>query len=511
MTRPLFTILSIIFCLQLNVFAQDSLFHYEVEAQTTATSNGVVPFWMRSNQYGSIPNAGVSGSFLGRASKAYDTTRSNTWYGKKKLIDWGAGFEGRTNLGKESNLALIEGYGKMRVAIFELKAGRTKDVMGLNGDSSLTSGNFAISGNALGIPKIEISIPEYYTLPLWDGLIAIKGNFSHGWAGKYTVQTVELEEVGTLEDETINTKTYIHQKSLYGRIGRDSWKLKLYGGFSHQAMWGNEKDVYGADFDLSSFETFLYVITGKPYANGIVLSSKIGNQLGSIDVGAEYEFKNSNLLVYRQNFYDVGALSKLANIRDGLNGIRLENKRPRLQNENVFQWKTILFEFLYTKNQAGELWSKITKSGDENYYNSYYYKEGWSYNGQGLGTPFITTVSESKKGQIKNPNEYFINNRLYSFHLGFSGHLKDWNFISKVSYSRNFGTYNTSPIGGSIGEIRNPPIYGLFETVNQFSGQLELQKEFNKKLTMGMVVALDQGRLLDNSIGLQLKLVRSFN
>src|SRR5690554_1584987 len=100
MIRFFLTVISITLCLHLNVIAQDSLFHYEVEAQTTATSNGVVPFWMRSNQFDSIPNSGASGSFLGRVYKAYDTTTSDNWYGKEKLIDWGAGFEGRTNLGK---------------------------------------------------------------------------------------------------------------------------------------------------------------------------------------------------------------------------------------------------------------------------------------------------------------------------------------------------------------------------------------------------------------------------
>src|SRR5690606_25231710 len=154
------------------------------------------------------------------------------------------------------NLSLIEGYGKMRVAIFQLKAGRTKDVMGLNGDSSLTSGNFAISGNALGIPKVEISIPEYYTLPIWDGLIAIKGNFAHGWMGEYTVADERLIQSEIAESQIAYPKTYFHQKSLYGRVGKDEWKLKLYGGFSHQAMWGNEKDVYGNTFNLSNLQTF---------------------------------------------------------------------------------------------------------------------------------------------------------------------------------------------------------------------------------------------------------------
>jgi len=497
MIRSLFIVLSTFICSYLNASAQDSLFHYEAEVQATGTSNGVVPFWMRSNQYGSVPNAGISTSFLGRAYKSYDTAKSDNWYGKEKLIDWGVGFEGRANLGKESNLTLIEGYGKMRLAIFELKAGRTKDQMGLNGDSTLTSGNFAVSGNAFGIPKIEISIPEYYTLPIWDGLIALKGNFAHGWVGDYTVFSNK------------NIKTYFHQKSLYGRIGRKDWKLKLYGGFNHQAMWGNERDVYDTDFDLSTFKTFLYVVTGKAYGNDLIPSSKIGNQIGSIDVGAEYDLKNNNLFIYRQTFYDVGALSKLANILDGLNGIRLENRKVRYPNK-LFQWKTLLFEFLYTKNQAGELWSKITTTGAENYYNNYYYNEGWSYNKKGLGTPFITTRYDAKDGQIMVPNAQFINNRLYAFHIGFSGYLKSWNFVSKLSYSKNFGTYGTSPIGVLFGNNRVPPKYGIFQTVNQFSAYLELQKEVNRDMSLGIVTAFDQGKLLDNSIGLQLRLIKHF-
>src|SRR5690606_204110 len=120
-----------------------------------------------------------------------------------------------------------------------------------------------------------------------------------------------------------------------------------------------------------NFQTFIYAITGKVYETKIIPSSKIGNQLGSIDIGAENDFKSTNFLIYRQNIYDVGALSKLANIMDGLNGIRLENKKMTPAGR-TFQWKTILFEFLYTKNQAGELWSKYTRSGDEDYYNNYY-------------------------------------------------------------------------------------------------------------------------------------------
>src|SRR5687768_4363296 len=71
-----------------------------VETQAIATSDQV-PFWMRSNQFGSIPLSGISGSIIGRAARKYDSSR-------KRLFDWGAGFEGRVNAGKRAEFLLIE-------------------------------------------------------------------------------------------------------------------------------------------------------------------------------------------------------------------------------------------------------------------------------------------------------------------------------------------------------------------------------------------------------------------
>ena len=58
----------------------------------------------------------------------------------------------------------------------------------------------------------------------------------------------------------------------------------------------------------------------------LLKKTRIGNHIGSIDLGLEYEFDKTRLLIYRQNFYEGGALSQLANIQDGLNGISITNK-----------------------------------------------------------------------------------------------------------------------------------------------------------------------------------------
>ncbi|MDZ7634129.1 MAG: hypothetical protein U5L72_06685 [Bacteroidales bacterium] len=108
-------------------------------------------------------------------------------YPANKLFDWGASFEGRANVGQNSNLILIEGYGKVRFGVLDVKAGRSKDIMGLC-DTTLTSGSYGVSGNGLGIPKIEISIVDFYQIPWFDRLLAIKGNFSHGWFGQTSMK-----------------------------------------------------------------------------------------------------------------------------------------------------------------------------------------------------------------------------------------------------------------------------------------------------------------------------------
>ncbi|HEX9511590.1 MAG TPA: capsule assembly Wzi family protein [Puia sp.] len=477
---------------------ETSSYHASLETQGVLTTKNYVPFWLRSNQFGSVPLPGTSGSFIGALRKDYDTvdnmptdvvSGSHT-----KVVDWGASLElrGDMGFGQRSRLALIEGYAKLKVSIFELKAGRAKEIMGLV-DTSLSSGAFAVSGNALGIPKVQISIPEYWTLPFFGDLFSVKGNFAHGWLGEQPIRTSPLVK---------QANTYFHQSSLYVRLGKPDWRLHLYGGFNHQVYWGHEKEINGKSYQLSTFKSFEYVVLGKTYQG-----SKVGNHLGSVDLGMEYEFGNTKLFLYRQNFYDEGALAKLANIADGLNGISLLNERPR---ESSFQWHRLLLELFYSKDQAGYPWSIRTKSGDENYYNNYQYSHGWSYKDQALGNPLITTYPMARAGLPNDPSDYFSNNRVVAFHAGMEGYLDDYQFTAKATYSFNYGTFGTSKWGYSTGNSFHPPDYGIWKEVRQFSTYLEVQRGFNNGWQAGCVAALDAGDLLYNSSGLILKLKKSF-
>jgi len=471
--------------------------HATTEIYTTATSNGVVPFWMRSNQFGSIPSEGLSTNLVATLYKDYKE-------GNKALVDWGFGLNLRANIGTVTELIPVEAYLKGRLSIFQLKAGRSKDYSGMT-DPELSSGSFSLSGNALGIPNIEISVPEFWYIPYTQQLIAFKGRMSHGWMGDVEIQ------YGAFNGQKL--PTYFHHLDIYGQLGKPNWKLKLYGGINHDAIWGSDAQIFGDQYQLhSDLEAFWYVMTGKHQPMVVQDISKIGNHLGSIDAGFSYETENIVLSCFRQQFYDKGALYYLVSIADGLNNMTITNKKFKPYSQ-VWSWNKFLLEIFYSKNQAGEEGAKETPSGPEYYYNHAVYAEGYSYRGLGLGNPFITAATDARSGLPHDPHNYFINNRVLAIHLATTGSFWGCNYTAKLSFSRNWGEHATSGIEYQwfIGELVHKTYpYGIFTPVNQFSGYLEANRPIGNGYSVGAAVAVDQGKLLNNSVGGFLKLVKKW-
>lgn len=455
-----------------------------ITAGIFGTSDGNVPFWMRSMKYGNVPTNGISFSLLGGLKKDYESTN------RPKLMDWGAGFESRVNAGNHSNFIILEAYAKIRLSIFELKGGRFREQIGLV-DSTLSSGAFSLSGNALGIPKIEAGIPEFWNVPLTNEVIAIKGNLAHGWMG-----TQLLNE--NVPDILIGeSDAYLHQLTAYGRIGKPQWKIRLYGGLNHLAMWGNENQIF-PEWGLSDVKVFKYVLLGKKYGTATVPSSKIGNHLGSIDQALELETDQILFTGYHQFFYDVGALAKLANVKDGLWGISLKNRQSE---PGAFYWNKLLFEFFDSKSQGGEIDSKPRPSGAENYYNNFLYYYGWFYKGENIGNPLLTSKKYLKEGYPTTEDQYFPNTRIIAFHGGTEFKYNDWHCSGLLTYSINLGAYATSPAERKRPDIivyHDPP---YFPKLKQLSAFFESHRELQNGFEIGIQMAIDQGDLLYNSVG----------
>ena len=136
------------------------------------TSGSYTPFWLRANQYGAVPTEESYGTF------GFET-RGKVVLNKR--ADWGYGVAARINLAETKADPLIqEAYLKGRYGIFELQLGRKKQLQGLM-DSTLSSGSYIWSGNALPMPSINLVVKDFWAPAFLKDVVGFKGNYSHGW------------------------------------------------------------------------------------------------------------------------------------------------------------------------------------------------------------------------------------------------------------------------------------------------------------------------------------------
>lgn len=454
---------------------------YRLETGTYLSTSGITPFWLRSNQYGIVPLCSPMLTFRGSAHKEYDSTKNENQQLKK--FGYGYGFWGVANVCKQSALLLPEAYLKVRYGAFEFYGGRRREIMGLV-DTMLSSGSYIWSGNALPMPKLQISIPNYTSL-IGQGLISVKGAYVHGWFNN---------------DRPITKHVKLHQKSFYTRIGKDSWKIRMYTGFNHNVQWGGESPFYSIDGKLpDGFKNYINAVTGKRSAitNSPQTSdfdaNRVGNHLGTIDIGMDIKFKNTDLFFYRQNIYEDGSLFYLNNITDGLNGISI-----KLKNSQFI--KKIGFEYLNTTSQGGNVFAFLNGEpnelrGADNYFNNGQFADGWTYKNNIIGTPFIQNSYLNFKASDKLKNFFIENNRIKLFNISALGNFrKDLSFSFRSSFSTNYGTYNDS----------------TDKPLKQLSTIFSLTKSnFNfKNTTLNLALSFDTGSLYKISFGTSIRFIK---
>ncbi|MBN8820519.1 MULTISPECIES: capsule assembly Wzi family protein [unclassified Spirosoma] len=458
---------------------------YRTEVGSYFSTSGQTPFWLRANQYGIVPSEHAIMTVRQSLRVDYhDAPKSklDSLRLVNRRVDWGWGAEAVLNAGYDYKLLIPEAYVKLKFGrSMELWAGRRREIVGLV-DSTLSSGSYAWSGNALPMLKIQFAIPDY--IPR-KGLISFKGFYAHGW----------------FEQDRFVNNSMLHQKALYARFGKPNWRIKLYAGINHEVMWGGSTERLPSTSVIKNnqlpnqFSDYVNMVLALPLGNRTDIDTtrvssfdhenRIGNHLGSVDLGFEYIGNSFSLFAYRQNIYEDGSLFYLTNIQDGLNGLRIRNRRSH--NPNGFQIQDLLFEYLFTESQGGSLFlENAAQRGRDNYFNHSQYQDGWSRYGLTMGTPFITPTPDSRSDL---PRYGFTNNnRVSVMHVGVSGQILDFfKFQFKASYSENLGTY----------EAPFPAPVRQFSSVLSVSSPLYILNG----VTANAAVATDIGDLYANSLG----------
>ena len=450
------------------------------------------PFWLQTNQFGTVPRsgsallvrAGLQHSWLlSKLDSVKQWRKTQGTFSPEQAWRLEVGAEAVANVGSSAQSILFpQAYGALRYANWELRVGRRKQWVGL-ADSTLGTGSYAWSGNALPIPKVQLGLTRFTAVPFTNTWLSVLGFYSEGWFEKGRPITSELK---------------FHQKQLYLRIGKPNSKLKLYGGFNHQVQWGGKSPYETVNGQMpNGFKNYLVMIRGGGKVDTVNATffdnaNRVGNHLGTVDFAFEVNGTHANWFFYRQNIYEDGSLFQLTNLADGLNGVRIRRKHT---NKNHFSVSEIVFEGLYTKSQGGEIFIFDQKIfGKDNYFNHTQVRDGWSYYGRTIGTPFITPTSETIWKFPNYGDAFTSNNRVWVLHSGLRGSLsKSVEWSTKLSYSSNAGVYDL-PFPNAI---------------YQFSGLLRVQARTSwlggNTLLSGSVAA-DWGGLYPNSYGLMLSL-----
>ncbi|UBM57653.1 capsule assembly Wzi family protein [Marinilongibacter aquaticus] len=476
--KPIYSFFLGLFCL--NAFGQNSLIKnnlYSLKASAFTSTQKDLPFWLRANQYGTVPNQSNFVQLSALAQHEYDSLYNRQ--GQLNRFSFGYGLDVSGNIGSQNHFFLTQAYAKIRFKALELYVGRRKEIFGLV-DSSSTSGSYIWSGNALPMPKVQIHTPNYVYFGKHKRL-AFNAGISHGWFGK----------------DSVVQGAWLHQKWLYLRFGKPNAAFKFYAGANHQAQWGGHSDIledlpeYATTINgkLAPYPLYSYQYLLLPFLQKIIPPDKnkvpsydgglaVGNQLGSVDIAAEINPYWGHILIYKQLPYDFArSIAHLNNIEDGLHGISV-----RIHEAEYVQ--KIIFEFFNSKSQGRYRFGKLQPSNygevDNYFYHGQY--QSWSYKNHIIGTPFIIF---KKDGRLR------YNNRIQYFYLGLEGTLLGLQYHTKHAFSNNFGSY------------------GAEFLKRQYSGFLSLKKPLYNKQLINLQLAFDSGQLYNNSFGLSLTYQKS--
>ncbi|GAB3568476.1 capsule assembly Wzi family protein [Spirosoma luteolum] len=435
------------------------------------SSTPETPFWFQTNQYGTVPTQSATGWLRAATTIGY---RSDSATARRPRTDWGGGLELIGQVGRQQQVLLTEAYLKGKLGVFELFAGRRKQVLGL-AESPLSMGSFSWSRNAQPMPRVQISIPVFTPLGFTRQFVALKAYFSHGWFGQ----------------QTYVKGSFLHQKGIAIRLGKPTARFHVMGAFDHQVQWSGYAPFLETDPNTAfhgqlatSWEAFYNVVVPAKTDALKNLSkfttydqNRVGDHRGTAELAIALNLPATTVTFYQQHFYDIGRkLYNFRNIEDGLYGLRLMSKKryARVQDAVV--------EVFNTQSQGYIHFGRTLGGEPENYYINGQYPDGWSYRGRTIGNPFISQTASTNPALGGQPfygdkadgtrisGLYGINNnRLLAFNGAIMGYLptqsrngvvRYWQYRLQASYSQNFGLFSRPFPGG----------------INQFSALASLSK-----------------------------------
>lgn len=455
-----------------NIFSQKKL-EYQTQVGIISSTGKNTAFWAVSNQNGVISNNPNSEFIRSGLFVPYDSSRN-------KKLDVSAGLDLVRRFDGGYDILYQQYYLKFKYRFLHLQGGRIEEFFG-NQDSTLSSGCLLYSNNAQPLPKITAGILNYTAIPFTNGLVEIKGAVSHGW----------------FEKGTYVKDTWLHQKYMFVRFG-GKWPVRVHFGLMHSVQWSGISSDPSLGQLPSSFFYYTVIFQAKqlPFDSADFVNrgkqwteyyNRIGNHLGSKYYGIDFDINKTSISLYYQNIMeDAGGVND-HNLRDGMLGLKIKMNDFTKVNK-------IVFEFINTTDQSMSWPRKRSIREPDDYFYNGIYQNGWTYKGNIIGTPLITSPNLMK---MIDPNSgiRIINNRVIAGHFGVEGNVLNMSYRFLSTYSVNKGQWN----------LNIPPLHN-----ENLSTMLELRKNLNKfyNIDISVILAADFGKMYNNNGTLMITLAK---
>ena len=473
---------------------------YEVELTMNAGNSELAPYYISSNNWGTI-------------TQQYSTLLSAGLYHYIKTFpdrtSWGAGISliggyassagyeryagnGQFNMQQQhpARLWIQQAYfeGKYR-SIFAVVGQRCKQSPIVSGE--LSSGDLVWSTNARPPVGFRAGFIDFQDIPFTKGWLQINGEFGYF----RQLDDKWLENHYNYYNHFITTGTWLHYKSLHFRtnpqkpfvftIGAQA--ACQFGGTASYYENGQVTRTVKMDADAKAFfRTFIAGSGGNSAGDSFVE----GNHLGTWDLALEYKLPNDGQLrAYTQWLWEDGSGIGKMNGFDGLWGLEYNYRygQPLIAGAVI--------EYIDFTNQSGPIhWTPHDhegtpiishSSGADDYYNNYIYN-GWQNRGMSIGSPFVKSPLYNQDGYMR-----YRDNVLRGFHAAVKGFInEDWSYRLMGSYRKAWGT-PIIPRAGSVDDL-----------------SVMLQVNCHPGAILGCVisasVAMDRGSLYGNNFGAML-------
>lgn len=436
------------------------------------------PFWLTNNQYG-----------LGSTENNSGYLRAQT-FAKKKLADklklqLGVDIIAAHNLNSDFHFQQL--YADFTYKNVKLSIG-SKERAPLFKNELLSTGGMTLSNNARPIPQVEVSLPDFVTVPYTKGLLEVMGGISYG---KFIDDKFKLNNAA---DGNYAKEILYHRK--YGFVkfeNNQTWNFIM--GLEMDTQWGghfykNDEFWWNSPARFKDFFRVLVPMSGGSDSNMTDQVNILGNVYGSLHFITNYRKESYTVKAYIERFFEDHSGLFFKSVPDGLYGIELNLKKKG--------WITgVLFEYLHTKNQSGPfLWDKseeipVQVSGGDNYYNHIDYISLSNY-GFVMGNPLLTSPIYNNGSSLT-----VFNTRLSSFHGGITGYINNnLKYRALFTYSQSWGT----------------PLIPSRSIRNQFSTMLEATYS-NDKLSGWLfsgAFSYDKSDMIGDNAGVQFKVSKAF-